>query len=73
MDTGIRLLKIKFHKKFFIDFLMDVLRDCFLKLKMTKNVGIVNIPLYDTYKFVVAYFERELGLNFSKHPNFKLI
>ena len=35
------------------------------------NLSIENLLLYDTYEFFVAYYERENGLNFLKHPQFK--
>ena len=31
------------------------------------------VSLYNTWDFVVAYYEREIGLIFSKHPKLKLI
>ena len=69
MDGGFELLKKKIQKKHYDGFFERF----FHYIEKHVNLSIENLPLYETYEFVVAYYERELDLNFSKHPKLKFI
>ena len=63
----------KFEKSIFMDFFDGFFERFFHYIEKHVNLSIENLPLYDTYEFFVAYYERELDLNFSKHPQHDLI
>ena len=63
----------KIKNIYFIDFFDGFFERFFHYIEKHVNLSIANLPLYDTYEFVVAYYERELDLNFSKHPQHDLI
>ena len=66
---GIWIVEEIFSKKVWMDF-----QEIFsIDWEKTANLGIENLPVYDSYKFLVAYYERELVLNFLKHPQHDLI
>ena len=64
MDTGFELLKKKFQQNIFIDFFDWFFENFFHYIEKQANLGIENLPSYDTYEFFVAYYEKEHDLNF---------
>ena len=73
MDVWFELLKNFLKKKYFHRFFDGFVERLFHYIEKLTKLGIENFTLYETYNLFVAYFEREVGLNFSKHPEFKLI
>ena len=71
MDGGFELLKKKIRKSIMMDFFDGFFERFFHYIEKHVNLSIENLLLYDTYEFFVAYYERENGLNFLKHPQFK--
>ena len=61
----------KFEKSIFMDFFDGFFERFSHYIEKHVNLSIENLLLYDTYEFFVAYYERENGLNFLKHPQFK--
>ena len=49
-----------FFHKFFLDFFHESQKQAYFEVKY--------VSYYDTYDFFSALYERELNLNFSKHP-----
>ena len=66
MDGGFELLKKKIQKKHYDGFFERF----FHYIEKHVNLSIENLPLYDTYEFLL-HMTRENGLNFFKHPQFK--
>ena len=71
MAAGFELLKKKIRQKYFHGFFDGFFEIFFHYIEKHVKLSIENLLLYDTYEFVVAYYERENGLNFLKHPQFK--
>ena len=61
----------KFENSIFMDFFDGFFERFFHYIEKHVKLNIENLLLYDTYEFFVAYYERENGLNFLKHPQFK--
>ena len=73
MDGGFELWKKKCQKSIFIDFFDGFFESFFHYIEKHANLGVENLPLYDTYQFFVIYYAREPDLNFLKHPQHDLI